>query len=266
MAPACDSMEQRIEKGIEDSRKKSYYSVVPANVRYDKSLCPNTKLLYGEITCLCNEKGYCWASNGYFAKLYGKDTRTITRWIGQLTKRGYIRVQIDKKSGNKRRIYLSTKMSTPTDSSVHTPSDNCVQQNSKDTILKANKIRASSGDLSEADAQAKAYKLLIRYGVQQKVAHRIVFEWMVPPRSIREAVKNGLAKQDCEKGFELGPGYIVQALKQARKEGKVVRPTERSRKLKRRIGQAKKHRDRGALSPKDFQKRKERQLAALRAG
>ena len=46
---------------------KSYYAIIPANVRYDRRLTANAKLLYGEITALCNEKVYCWERNSYFS-------------------------------------------------------------------------------------------------------------------------------------------------------------------------------------------------------
>lgn len=49
---------------------RGYYAIIPAIVRYDNHLNGNAKLLYGELTALANEKGYCWATNQYFANLY----------------------------------------------------------------------------------------------------------------------------------------------------------------------------------------------------
>ena len=80
--------------------KKSYYAVIPANVRYDESLPPNAKLLYGEITALCNAEGYCWASNKYFADLYGVSISSIKRWIKALIDKGYITSRLIYKEGS----------------------------------------------------------------------------------------------------------------------------------------------------------------------
>ena len=91
--------------------KKSYYAVIPAFVRYDSELTPNAKLLYGEITALCNEKGYCFASNKYFADLYSVKTRSITDWISQLKDKGYIKIKMIYKENSKevksREIYIT---------------------------------------------------------------------------------------------------------------------------------------------------------------
>lgn len=81
--------------------KKSYYAVIPATVRYDKNIMTAAKLLYGEITALCNEKGYCWATNEYFANLYGVNKRTIINWINSLADAGYIQTEIKYKEGTK---------------------------------------------------------------------------------------------------------------------------------------------------------------------
>ncbi|MEI0509859.1 helix-turn-helix domain-containing protein, partial [Brachyspira intermedia] len=89
-------------------QQKNYFAVIPASVRYDKNLKPISKLLYGEITALCNEKGYCWASNGYFAELYEVSNDTISRAIKQLEECGHIKCVYDKKQQNndKRRIFI----------------------------------------------------------------------------------------------------------------------------------------------------------------
>ena len=76
--------------------KPSYYAIIPAEVRYS-NLKPNAKLLYGEITALSSKEGYCFATNNYFAKLYDVTKNTISLWVSQLNKEGFISVELIKK-------------------------------------------------------------------------------------------------------------------------------------------------------------------------
>ncbi len=82
---------------------KSYYAIIPANVRYS-DIPPNAKLLYGEITALSNEKGYCWASNKYFAELYKVKTQAVSLWVRQLKEKGFIHYEIEQ--NNIRKIFI----------------------------------------------------------------------------------------------------------------------------------------------------------------
>ena len=75
--------------------KPNYYAIIPADVRYS-SLKPNAKLLYGEITALSNKLGYCFASNSYFAELYGVSKNTVSRWLSDLKKLGFITIQLER--------------------------------------------------------------------------------------------------------------------------------------------------------------------------
>lgn len=79
----------------------NYYAVIPANVRYDQNLPGKAILLYGEITALCNQKGFCWASNDYFAKLYKVNSSSIQRWTRSLEEEGYISREVVYKKGTK---------------------------------------------------------------------------------------------------------------------------------------------------------------------
>lgn len=98
-----NSVESRLCCMLEN--KPNYYAIIPANVRYDKDLSPNAKLLYGEITALCNEKGYCWACNQYFTDLYDISDRQIQRLLKQLNDKKYIRIEI--LDNTKRHIYIT---------------------------------------------------------------------------------------------------------------------------------------------------------------
>ena len=94
---------------MNEKRQPSYYAIIPSSVRYDKRLKFAERLLYGEITALLGKEGYCFASNNYFADLYGVIPGTISRWISHLDKLGYIKVDIIKnanKEVKERRIYI----------------------------------------------------------------------------------------------------------------------------------------------------------------
>tara|TARA_R110000824_G_scaffold65953_1_gene171424 strand:+ start:43 stop:663 length:621 start_codon:yes stop_codon:yes gene_type:complete len=79
----------------------SYYAILSAEVRYDNNLKANSKLLYAEITALCNMNAECFATNRYFANLYGKSKGAISGWISELVKNGYIKVHYVYKYGSK---------------------------------------------------------------------------------------------------------------------------------------------------------------------
>ena len=91
--------------------KPNYYAIIPADVRYS-NLKPNAKLLYGEITALSGKLGYCYATNNYFAELYGVSKNTISRWISDLNKLGFINIEVErneKKQVIKRKIGINQK-------------------------------------------------------------------------------------------------------------------------------------------------------------
>ena len=91
-------------------QQPGYYSILTANVRYDKNLKANEKLLFSEITALSNKYGYCTASNRYFAELYQVTERSIQDWISNLVQYGYITTTLVSKDGQiiGRKIYLSS--------------------------------------------------------------------------------------------------------------------------------------------------------------
>ncbi len=90
--------------------KRSYYAVIPGFVRYDNNLVSVAKLLYGEITALCSEKGYCWATNEYFSNLYNVNKKTISRWLKGLSEAGYIAMEFKNPSSDLKNVVRRIKL------------------------------------------------------------------------------------------------------------------------------------------------------------
>ena len=150
--------------------KKSYYAVIPAIVRYDSSIVPGAKLLYGEITALCNEKGYCWATNDYFSRLYSVSKRTISTWIKSLCDAGHISAEFVMDKNNQKVkwrclkvveenfVTLTKESSRPSRSKLHEPhEENFAENNTKNITINntLNNISSSASDLAGRDAHKK---------------------------------------------------------------------------------------------------------------
>lgn len=125
-------------------QQPSYYAILTANVRYDKNLKANEKLLYAEITALCNMYGTCWATNQYFAKLYDVSTRSVSSWIANLVQQGYINSEIKYKEGSNevegryitlimnQALPIENKEQNPHEENLNTPLEENFQENTKE--------------------------------------------------------------------------------------------------------------------------------------
>ena len=119
--------------------KPNYFAIIPAEVRYDSNLKANEKLLYAELTSLCNKNGYCYASNQYFANLYEVNKKTISSWVSNLSKREYIRVEVDKGAGNDRKVYIKKSIPIHQKMDAYPSKDGELYNNSKLNNKKNNK-------------------------------------------------------------------------------------------------------------------------------
>lgn len=90
------------------TEKPRCYSILPAQIRYNKNLSPTAKILFSEIDMLSHKNGYCFAANAYFAENFGVSDRQICTCMKQLSQLGFIRIV---KEEGQRRIYPAQELS-----------------------------------------------------------------------------------------------------------------------------------------------------------
>ena len=181
----------------------SCYSILTADVRYDKRLKPNEKLLFSEITALSNKRGYCNASNNYFAQLYDVTTVTASNWVNHLKDRGYIDVEMiyDGKQIKERRIFVN---SNPIKENFNTPKEKVedpiknnfkggIKEKFKENITRFN--NTSKNKQLEEDFE-KLWKLYPR-----KEGKKKAFE------AYKRAIKNGTTNKEIQTGIV---NYLTQ--------------------------------------------------------
>lgn len=94
----------------------TYYTILPAEVRLDKRLVPFERIIFSDIFTLANKKGYCYATNAYFSKTYGVSTVSVSTWISNLVKYGYLSRVYEYKDNTKmierRKLYIKEDFMT----------------------------------------------------------------------------------------------------------------------------------------------------------
>ena len=139
--------------------KPNYYAVIPAEVRYNKKLTPNAKLLYAEITALCNMNGKCTASTQYFCRLYEVSRASIQNWLRLLDNHSYIERDVIYKKGSKEILSRSITLVAKPKLNIYTDNTN-TKVYTNTNITYSNKGKSMSKLDSQINAWQEAKKLL----------------------------------------------------------------------------------------------------------
>ena len=180
-----------------------FYAIIPANVRYS-AITPNAKLLYGEITALCNKTGVCYASNQYFASLYGVSKKSISKWIKELQENGFVKCEIIYKDGSKEIVNRYVRIVTePMEEKFHTPMEEKVKDNNTVLNNTINKKEIYKEKFEEwwsyfpklrAGSKVKTFEKYIKTIEKEKLTP----EWLL------ERVKEYSKSREVENGYACG--------------------------------------------------------------
>lgn len=147
--------------------KPNYYAVLSAEVRYS-DITPNAKLLYAEITAFCNMNGECFASNRYFAELYGKSKTTISNWIRELKEKGFIKTSYTYREGSKE---IDKRYIKILNGGIKENDKGGIKENFKDNITRINTTRLIKGKLDNQMLEyLKGKELLTR--IEEGMDHK----------------------------------------------------------------------------------------------
>ena len=193
----------------------TYYAIIPANVRYDKRLRPNEKLLYGEITALANKTGECWASNNYFAELYQVKPQAVSKWISDLAEYGYITISYTYRDQTMEIESRTIKLALTNDSEVLTKKEEVLTKkdneddggiNKKSDWYKQKKngnnlnINTTSRVLKNNTADADFDSLWSLYPRKEGKKQALT--------AYKKAIKAGVSVETIRKGIEAYISYI----------------------------------------------------------
>ena len=93
--------------------KKLYFLLVDSIAAQDKRLSMGAKLIHGHINKLSQRKGHCCVTNAFFAQFYKTSINSVSNWINQLIKYGYLKRELIYEITNKKIARRKLKSTCP---------------------------------------------------------------------------------------------------------------------------------------------------------
>lgn len=91
-----------------------FYVTIPMALVQDETISNGAKIAYGVIANLCNQRGYCFATNGYISNVLGSHETTASKYISELIKSGYlVPFEHVTENGSQRRLKLGETTNPP---------------------------------------------------------------------------------------------------------------------------------------------------------
>ena len=159
------------ENEIREEENPTFFSIMPAKVRYSQKISDKAKIIYSEITSLSNKYGYCRARNSYFSRVYGITEETASRIITQLEKNGFIKKILVKNKSNdntERYIYPLIQTSKGFDEKVIDPltknakgfDEKVKYNNTRVNNTRVNNIESSNPDTTQKNLQSDKFNIV----------------------------------------------------------------------------------------------------------
>ena len=148
--------------------------ILPISILGDNNLTPLERLLLISILSLCNEKGYCWATNEYFAELFNVRKQTISKSISSLSKNNYIELKFDNsEKNNSKRIIKTSEALTKIISGIKENMNTSVNKNLNQYNKYNNKKKNIINEIYTCDEEGNEYwngkKIELKEATQEEI-------------------------------------------------------------------------------------------------
>lgn len=148
--------------------------ILPISILGDNNLTPLERLLLISILSLCKQKGYCWATNEYFAELFNVRKQTISKSISSLSKNNYIELKFDNsEKNNSKRIIKTSEALTKIISGIKENMNTSVNKNLNQYNKYNNKKKNIINEIYTCDEEGNEYwngkKIELKEATQEEI-------------------------------------------------------------------------------------------------